>query len=348
MGVPLNSYGGITASAIKARTSIPGQSDITVLSGYADAKNIQLKSIAELLGESPAQLTRVHESAAVNKWSKFSSRYWILSGGVLVDELRSNYDLGVFAGYNHNAQSPYIGSHTADFDIYEGQVGTLYFLANIFLGEIAWMDVPFLKSINMEVTINGSFQGVHHIALNSSNYLITSHSFEVGVNGSAWTGSKAATLRFYFGKDEANGWQELASIPGIGTETVVMTMKYKAKLRSFTVSDSLKSTLGGSAEIVRSSSDIANCYVTQLNNGLGSVTLACHGIDTNGDGVGDLNIFNAERALWFKKNNEEWIYMDAITLHIDSSAGGTYFTIFSLINPNIQLTWEDNVDIEIR
>lgn len=349
MGVALVSYGGISASTIKSRSSIPAQADMTVSGSDVDASNIKLSDAAALVGTSPAQLSEACQSSGINQWSRWSPKYWLLSGQTFVLTQRANKDLGTFAGYNHNATGPYINSHTTDFNFYQGQTGTLHLLANIFLGEINWMDTPFLGSVNMEVSIGGSVIGTSHVALNSADYLSTSHSFDVAVDGSAWNSSKTATLRFYFGKNEANSWQELASIPNIGTEQVNMTYVPAARLRSFTVSDALRTSLGGYAEIIKTSSDIANCYVTQLNGGLGSVTLACHGIDTDLDGIGDLNIVEADRYLWFKKNDEtEWVLMDAINLHVDSSAGGTYTTLFSIITPYIELTWEDQVDIEIR
>lgn len=351
MGVALVSYGGISASTIKSRSSIPAQADMTIDGSNVDARNIKLSDASALVGTSPAQLSEACQSANINPWSRWSPKYWLMSGGVFTLTQRANKDLGTFAGYDHNAQAPYISSHTADFNFYEGQTGTLWVRADLFLGQINWMDTPFLKSVNMEVTIGGSVVGNAHIALNSSDYLVTSHTLEASFDASAWNSSKTATLRFYFGKDSANSWQELGAIPNIGTEQVVMTFVPKARLRSFTVSDSLRSTLGGYAEIIRTSADVANCYVTQLNGGLGSVTLACHGIDTDQDGVGDLDFTQSDRALWYKRNNEDWRVMTdqyPFVMLGDASCGGTFYSVFDLNNPDIQLTYNDQVDIEIR
>ena len=339
MSKTISAYGGFTAAQLKSRASIPAQSDMTVSGSDVICNRIKLKSIASILGISnPKGLHSISISSAVNQYSQFSSRYWLLSGGTLISQPKTRSLFSYFAGYNHNAQTPYFTFITSDFNIYEGSTSTTV-IASLLLGEVKWLDIPFLASVNMEVKVNGSVVDTQHITLNSSNYLTTSQSFSSFINTSAWNTNKTITLRFYFGKDASNSYQELCSVPTISDVSIAATMIYKAKLRSFRVSDALVSTLGGNAAVCFHYGDLANCYVTQSSS---SVTLSFHGIDTNNDGVGDLNLILADRYLWYKRNNDSFALLQYVQMHNDDSVGGTYGCNMDT------LTYGDLVDIEIR
>lgn len=347
----ISSYGGITASAIKAKADIPSQSNMTVSGNDVSCTNIILSEVKTAIGSSNNNLSGLCSSPNVNIWSGFGPVEWYNNANVLQSRIKTPYYLGSFAGYNHTAEPPYLYSYTQDFNIYQGQT-TTQLQATLFLNEIPWKNIPFLQSINMEVIIDSAVWGTtSHIQLSDSNYLSTQHTFEVTGSTVGWTSNKTATLRFYFGRDAANSWQELTDIPNISTVNVVMTFQPYAVLRNFTVSSILTSDLGGTAEIIQNSTDIANSYVTQLTGGLGSVTLAWRGIDTNNDGSGDLDIIQAAGVYyWFRKNNGTWYYMDDVNPDPvgTTATGGTYYDKLDMSEPEIHLTYGDIVDIELR
>jgi hypothetical protein len=108
-------------------------------------------------------------------------------------------------------------------------------------------------------------------------------------------------------------------------------------LNSFTVSSDFRTTLGGYAEIVRTSTDISNCFVTIAQR----VLLSTHGIDTDYDGVGDLNFYERSTSWYIRKNGGSWTFLSDVDMPVDNAAGVDTYS-------PITLNYGDLVDVEIR
>jgi len=332
----LNPYGGFTGTDIKNRASVPLQANIAVNGTAVECRNITITNIRTILDETLTGIGALSTSPKVNPFSEFGPREWYINAGVLTDRIKTPYQFGNFACYDHNAVAPYISSMPTNLYIIEGQT-ELYLPIAVLLGQIDWKKHPFLKSVNLEVLINGSSAGVQHLEL-GSDYLKTTHSFNLAINTTGWTYQHTATFRFYFGKDAANSWTELANVPNITNVDAVINVWLKAKLGTFNIGSDLQTSLGGNATIIKTP---ANCYITQNDAGADMLTLSTNGIDTNSDGVGDLNLVQADRYIWVQLNGGDWYIQDAIRMHVDDSAGGTYTLPWNI-------TYNDVVNVEIR
>src|SRR5659263_201771 len=231
MGKIISAYGGFTATDIKNRADIPLPENMAVTGSDVDCDTITMTNIKSALGESSTALGVLSTSPLVNKWSEFSPREWYIENGVLLDRVNAPYSFGSFVGYDKDAVAPYISSMPTNLYVIEGQT-ELYLPIAVLLGQIDWKKHPFLKSINLEVLINGSVAGVQHLAL-GSDYLKTTHSFDLVINTTGWIYQHTATFRFYFGKDTANGWTELDNVPNITNVDALINVWLKAKLGTF-------------------------------------------------------------------------------------------------------------------
>lgn len=330
----IGAYGGFTATDILNRAS--NTSDMVVSGTNVNCSNITVTRVKTVLGESTTSVGGLCTSGNVNLWSGFGPTEWYLSGGNFLNRIKTPYSMGGFAGYAHQAAAPYISSMPANLYIIEGQT-ELYLPIAVLLGQIDWKKHPFLKSINLEVLINGSNVGVQHLEF-GSDYLKTTHSFNPAINTTGWTYQHTAIFRFYFGKDAANGWTEIANVPNISNTEALINIWLKAKLGTFNVGADLQASLGGNAAIIKTP---ANCYITQNDAGADFLTLSTNGIDTNSDGIGDLNLVQADRYIWVQLNNGAWFVQDYIRMHVNDSAGGTYTLPWNV-------TYNDIVNVEIR
>ena len=338
MSKDILTYGGFTATQIKTRASIPADADMSISGSIISCNNINIGDIKALIGESTADLSVLCQSSLVNKWSGYSPREWYVSGYSYLDRPKTPYMAGYFAGYHHSAPAPYITDRTTDFTIAQG-TAIAYVNASILLGEIDWLLInPFVKSVNMEVSVGGSVVDLQHITLNPSDYLVNTQTFHSTLNTTGWTSLHTVTVRFYFGRDAANSYSEICNIPNISSFDVAISVQMLAVLGTFNVGSALNTYLGGSAIIIKT---LANCYVTQNDYGIDTLTLSTNGIDTNADGIGDLNILNASRYIWVQLNGGTWYIQDYIYMPNSASAGGTYNLPWSI-------TYGDVVNVEIR
>ena len=105
----LNTYGGFTAADIKNRASIPLQSNIIVNGSTVECSFLTTTQIKNVLGESVTGVGALSISPMVNKWSGFGPREWWNGGNsTITDRVIAPYQMGNFAGYNHNAITPFI------------------------------------------------------------------------------------------------------------------------------------------------------------------------------------------------------------------------------------------------
>jgi hypothetical protein len=349
------SYGGFSASALKSRASVPDQSDMTVNGSNVDCINISIAKVHNAVQSSCLHLYGLCTSPRVNKWSAFGPRQWEL-GSVLESVVRTPYSLADFAGYNHNAQPPYLVAYSNDFNFQEGQQN-VQFDASLFLNEIPWMNIPFLASVNMEVYVSGIYFGTSHIEMSSSSYSTTQFIFSVSGSCVGWTSDKTATLRFYFGRNSSNSYAELCAIPNISSKTVQLTYKPKAKLRSF-VNTFNKAGQGVGTISFNPGGFAADSNATNLEyyrsvnyaqQSTNEVYVYWFGLDTNSDGIGDVKTLLGIPPLyyWYKINNGTWTIAEQVFVGmgqgvLDNELNSEVITIFDTI------TYGDLIDIEVR
>jgi hypothetical protein len=107
MAKVLSIYSDFTADQLKARTSIPVQSGITVSGNTIICEDFDTTQIASVLGSAETDVNSLYTSALVNKWSNFSPiEFYDSGGGVILPRAKTTRDLSDFAGYNHNAYPP--------------------------------------------------------------------------------------------------------------------------------------------------------------------------------------------------------------------------------------------------
>jgi hypothetical protein len=338
----ISAYGGFTATEIKNRAS--NTSDMSVVGTTVECSYITTTKIKNILGGAATAIGAFCTNASVNQWSNFSPIKWDVSGNTFIKSIKTPYTFGSFAGYHHDAATPFVSGDITDFSIIESQQ-TEYITIGLHLGEIDWMQyhpVPAIASLNMEIKVNGSVENVIHETLSSTDYLNQLHTLEASINTSGW-GLQTHTVacRFYLGRGSANSWEELMAIPTLNTITEYGSVTRKAYLRFFDIGDALLASLGAGSVIIQSAPDITNTYVTQNDAGTDTVTITCHGIDTNADRVGDLNLVQADRYAWTRLNDGDWYILNYIQMHVDDSASATF-------NLPWTVTYGDIVDVEIR
>ena len=121
MGKVLYTYGEYTDAQLKARASIPSQSDISLGGNCIVCYSVDIPTeIRDIIGEGSNDLGTIYSSAKVNKWSHFG--VWLHSwiGDTIIHTLKSNpFDMSNFCGYNHNAKPPvyYFTALPASIDV---------------------------------------------------------------------------------------------------------------------------------------------------------------------------------------------------------------------------------------
>ena len=346
MPITLVPFGGITAITIKSRAEIPSSASMTVNGTNLDCNDINISQIASVIGSSYNDLGVLCQSSLVNKWSGYSPREFYISSGTMLDRLKTPYSLGDFAGYDHAALSPYLLSHTADFSIMEtaGTTSTTV-NASVMLGQINWwLTDLYFGSVIMEASIGGSVVTTQIINLSQSTFLTTSSDFSATINTTGWTTAHTVNLAFYFGKDAAHSNTKLCSLPGLSSTDIIIGVNRIPRIGTFLASSGLAATLGkSSAVLITTPTDLTLCYVTMGTSQ--TISVNCHGVDTNNDGVGDLTLFSSGRFLYWRVNGGSWWLLNGITMAIDNSSGGT----FGAVNISIPaITYNDIIDVEVR
>ncbi len=101
----LNTYNGLTPAQIVAKAS--NTCTLTVAGATVDCTDITVTKIKNVIGGTSTTVGSLCTSGNVNKYSGFSPREWYISGNVVYDRPKTPYSMGNFAGYNHNAGSPF-------------------------------------------------------------------------------------------------------------------------------------------------------------------------------------------------------------------------------------------------
>lgn len=136
MGKTLNAYASFSATDIKARATLPSQSNMSVGSTYVDACNMTTAAIKGVVGGSSNAISTLSSSASVNCWSNWSPREFTVSNGCAVSTLRP-YSEGNYLGYNHTAPAPVPPSATLQYTCDGGSI-TASVVMKIKLGEYDW------------------------------------------------------------------------------------------------------------------------------------------------------------------------------------------------------------------
>lgn len=139
----ISAYRGYTSTAIYNRADIPDAADMSISGSNVNCNNIAtLEDVASVLGTSVKTVGGLCTNANVNPWSGFGPTTRSVSNRTLYNSTpSSNYSLGSFAGYNHQAVAPgWIGSAPSG-DIWINAGGNADFVVDVNVGEVKWHEV---------------------------------------------------------------------------------------------------------------------------------------------------------------------------------------------------------------
>lgn len=143
----LNPYPGRSATQINAAMSYTCEH--AVVGNTVECSLIDIApKVRNVIGAANYDVIGLCSHANVNKWSGFGPRTWIKSGNTITDTVRYPYELGSFAGYNHNALPPLAptGSFSSGFiDFYDDEIISWTIDGNV--GEINYQEIDALAAM---------------------------------------------------------------------------------------------------------------------------------------------------------------------------------------------------------
>lgn len=224
MGKILQPYGGIDANVIIAKASDTAE---MVVSGInVDCTNISLSRIAKVLAENRNSVGGLCTSPKVNKYSNFSPLKVTINPNDNVPKytIKTPYQLGYFAGYNHNAKPPKLT--IADKTTLPSEPQSTIAMSGTFnLGEIDWNSAMPTQGYDLEIIVDGVSiykQPFANVPLNTDipfNFTIVS-----GIQGSSIT----HTADIWFSKNDAlKGRIEEAHDTFVVTVPTAITLFYQ-------------------------------------------------------------------------------------------------------------------------
>lgn len=114
----LNAYRGFTAAMIKARATVPTQSEMTVVGTTVECTDPNTAKIRTAIAEAMNAIGDLNESTNVNEWSGFGPTVRSVVAGILTNSVGvPGHAFGEFCGYNHSAVTPHYESSTHDDDV---------------------------------------------------------------------------------------------------------------------------------------------------------------------------------------------------------------------------------------
>ena len=123
MAKVISKYSLFTATMIEARASDVG--DSVVNGDNVEYTNITMTKLGNATANTSRSLKEIHDSSNVNEWSYFGAYTHSTDTYDIVNTLKSPAKMGNFAGYDHNAASPYIevpeGENPYVISIWEGE-----------------------------------------------------------------------------------------------------------------------------------------------------------------------------------------------------------------------------------
>ena len=135
-------YRSYTTSQLKSRSTIPAQVDITEDTGKIRCNNITTAQIRNAISASTNRVKDLCTHNNINRWSAFSPIKRSVSNGWLVNSVpTSNYKMGDFMGYNHNAVAPHYDVSGSNETVTVNPNGSFVFHCKADIGEIRYNDI---------------------------------------------------------------------------------------------------------------------------------------------------------------------------------------------------------------
>ena len=174
MGKILNTYRGFTASNIISKAS--NTCTHTLAGQTVDCTDISVSKIKNVLGATTNNLSELCTNSNVNVYSGFSPKYWFVSGAnpetaTLTNDNKIPYQMGYFAGYNHNANaSGWNGwKSSAETAIWVTNGGTATFIADVYISEIKYQDITNCLGFALTIWDGATLKGYDIIDINDTN-----------------------------------------------------------------------------------------------------------------------------------------------------------------------------------
>jgi len=195
----INAYNGLTAQNIKDAAELPLQAYMSVNGATVECTHVPVTDIKNVLSSGSTAVSVLCSSGNVNQWANFSSKEWYVISQVVTNRAKTPYTMGSFAGYNHNAITPYstfpyplnsFGSAAANTVV---QVGCL-----INLGEYDWSKVNTKCFILADGAVVASFLTSAIVANSEMNVVLNLTAPAIGI-------TKTYAIEVWFGSTSV--WQ---------------------------------------------------------------------------------------------------------------------------------------------
>jgi len=259
----ISAYAGFTATDIKNRASIPLQADLVVNGTTVECRNITTTQVKNILGESVTGVGTLCSSNLVNAWSGFSPREWYITNELaFASRIKTPYQLGSFAGYNHNAIAPgFMGaSHITTFKYISNDANPYTISVGLQGGEINFPAMVSATHAKLVVRYQGSVVNSHLIALGSSYNSTVPINPYCTVSMGSWTGTKVFDASVYLSNVNAD---ELCLYPNVSTWQITATQRMPpaTAVHSDPTDGTVIKIVGGSGTL-----DLAGNYTISISN----------------------------------------------------------------------------------
>lgn len=223
MGKIINDYGGFTATAIAAKAS--NTCNMTVLGTTVDCTNIQISKIKNVIGHYNADLGSLCNSSNVNKWSGFSPLEWYASASQVLSRVKTPYEMGSFAGYNHNAAPASLGLNNSITLNSSYSNSNFNLSVDLQLSEVNWSALDFdnwLITVDNVIASTGLLSSVNGNLINAVIPLTAPYA---GAN-------KTYSIKLWFGLSDIHTTAQLVEVANSTTINVKVAAAYANHLIS--------------------------------------------------------------------------------------------------------------------
>ena len=217
----LNAYGGFTAQQIKDRAEIPIQAYMTVVGNTVECVQVPISVIKGILASSSTSVGGLCTDANVNQWSGFGPREWYVNNGVLINRLKTPYEMGYFAGYNHDALSPLVSGKTETININSGQQTSSGVTCSFELSEIDWTQYALITQIGFVSKIGSTVLATTYYSLafsevGSGSELDLQNTFDL-----SYTQNQTITSELFFANAAGVKVASIPNVPTFNTSVIV-------------------------------------------------------------------------------------------------------------------------------
>lgn len=187
-------YSVFTATDIYSRSSATGT--MTNQSTYVDFTDITVSNVKTILSETSTSISDLCTSGNINVWSKFSPKTLLISSNQIATTVSAPYKLGDFAGYNHNAITPYVSDY-AD-TVYGTANQSVTYPLELAIGELDYTDIGIYK-VKATLKESSTTLGSSIVAINEAGNTNNSSSVFVPIQidwtvPSGWISNKTLTI----------------------------------------------------------------------------------------------------------------------------------------------------------